>query len=179
MLQPWPKRRQMKTLYLFRHGKSDWSAPAEGDHDRPLAPRGVKAAAQMGVWLAASDAPPERILCSTARRTRETVRIMQEAAGWDIPVTYSAALYETDGYQYIEVLRSLPNRVVRAMMVGHEPACSAFAGLLIGGGGVRFATATMARIDLLSSDWASIEPGSGEINWLMPARFKPVGPTGH
>ncbi len=162
----------MKTLYLFRHGKSDWSTSDESDHERPLAPRGIKAAARMGAWLAASDAPPELIVCSTALRTRETARLMLEAAGWDIPMAYAPELYETSGEAYLEVINALPKRVERAMLVGHEPSCSGCAGLLIGGGGVRFATAAMARIDLADGDWEGVRSGQGELQWLMPARFK-------
>ncbi|MDZ4701203.1 MAG: histidine phosphatase family protein [Rhodothermales bacterium] len=168
----------MKTIYLVRHAKSDWSGPIERDHDRPLAPRGVEAATRMGAWLAATDAPPQKVVSSTARRTRETVRLMLDAAGWSVPVTYSSALYETDGERYLEVLRALPKRVGRVMLVGHEPACSECVGLLIGGGGVRFATTTIARIDLACATWEAIQPGAGELYWLMPARFRPVDPIG-
>ncbi len=163
----------MKTLYLFRHGKSDWSTPSERDHDRPLAPRGIKAAARMGEWLAASDAPPDLVVCSTARRTRDTLRLMQEAAGWDLPVAYESGLYETSGEAYLEVIRTLPHRVDRVMLVGHEPSCGTCVSLLIGGGAVRFATAAMARIDVSDLSWDAVRPGSGELHWLMPARFRP------
>ena len=34
----------MRSLILFRHGKSDWDAPYSSDHERPLAGRGKEAA---------------------------------------------------------------------------------------------------------------------------------------
>ena len=37
----------MKRLYVLRHAKSSWDDPARSDHDRPLAPRGRKAAKSM------------------------------------------------------------------------------------------------------------------------------------
>ena len=42
----------MKTIYLLRHGKSDWDSHAD-DHERPLAPRGVDAAKRIGHYLTA------------------------------------------------------------------------------------------------------------------------------
>ena len=33
----------MKTLYVLRHAKSDWSTPGQEDHERPLSDRGERA----------------------------------------------------------------------------------------------------------------------------------------
>jgi phosphohistidine phosphatase len=41
----------MLRLLLLRHAKSDWSDAGLGDHDRPLAPRGLKAASLMGAAI--------------------------------------------------------------------------------------------------------------------------------
>ena len=41
----------MKSILLFRHGKSDWNANYEKDHDRPLSKRGIIAAKTMGIYL--------------------------------------------------------------------------------------------------------------------------------
>jgi phosphohistidine phosphatase len=40
-------------LLIMRHGKSDWEGGV-ADHERPLAPRGVRAAQSMGRFLAAA-----------------------------------------------------------------------------------------------------------------------------
>jgi hypothetical protein len=63
----------MKTLYLLRHGKSEWGDPGLDDHDRPLAARGERAAAVVGIHFAQQDYQPSLVLCSSARRTRETL----------------------------------------------------------------------------------------------------------
>src|SRR5262245_13430815 len=64
--------RTMKKLLLLRHGKSSWDDASLADFDRPLAPRGVKAAKRMGRGIAARDWLPEQALISPAARTRET-----------------------------------------------------------------------------------------------------------
>lgn len=59
-------------LVLLRHAKSDWSDPSQADIDRPLAPRGERAAVLMGRYLRQLRLIPDLVLCSPARRTRDT-----------------------------------------------------------------------------------------------------------
>ena len=60
-------------LILLRHAKSDWSDADREDHDRPLNQRGRRAARIIGDWLGSRGHLPDRVLCSTATRTRETL----------------------------------------------------------------------------------------------------------
>src|SRR2546426_6489278 len=62
----------MLRLMLLRHAKSSWSSPGMQDSARPLSGRGEAAARLMGGYMARHSLVPERVLCSTARRTRET-----------------------------------------------------------------------------------------------------------
>lgn len=61
-----------RRLILIRHAKSDWDDPGLDDHDRTLNARGQASAPRIGRWLAAEGLVPDAVLCSTARRTRET-----------------------------------------------------------------------------------------------------------
>jgi phosphohistidine phosphatase len=61
-----------RTLILIRHTKSDWDDSGLDDHDRPLNDRGRLSAPRIGAWLAEQGFEPDAVLCSTARRTRET-----------------------------------------------------------------------------------------------------------
>ena len=54
-----------RTLLLLRHAKSDYPAGV-ADHDRPLAPRGMREAALAGDWLRAHAPAVDAVLCSTA-----------------------------------------------------------------------------------------------------------------
>ncbi|SVD23980.1 uncharacterized protein METZ01_LOCUS376834, partial [marine metagenome] len=56
----------MRSVIMFRHGKSDWDADYGPDHDRPLAKRGIKAAKKMGKYLAGLDQVPHIVVSSTA-----------------------------------------------------------------------------------------------------------------
>ena len=83
----------MKTLILFRHGKSDWDSEEPSDHDRPLAKRGRKAAKAMGKFLALAGQVPDSAVTSSAVRARSTLEIAMEAgagtaaSGWHGPFT--------------------------------------------------------------------------------------------
>src|SRR6202171_6232172 len=61
-----------RTLLLLRPAKSAYT-PGAADHDRPLAPRGVREAELAGDWLRAHAPAVDAVLCSTEIRTRETL----------------------------------------------------------------------------------------------------------
>ncbi len=63
----------MKRLYLLRYAKSSWKDTSLPDHDRPLAGRGRRAAKAIAGHLREHGIEPELVLCSTARRARQTL----------------------------------------------------------------------------------------------------------
>ncbi len=65
----------MKTLILMRHGKSDWAEGGQPDFDRPLAPRGIRAAKQAGRLLDKVGLRPDRVLTSADERARRTAEL--------------------------------------------------------------------------------------------------------
>ena len=69
-----------RRLILLRHAKSAWPEDVP-DHERPLAPRGRRAALAAGGWLRKADDAPDRVPCSTARRARETWQLAEQKLG--------------------------------------------------------------------------------------------------
>jgi phosphohistidine phosphatase len=61
----------MKTVYLIRHAKSDWSGPHE-DQDRPLNDRGKRDAPMMANRLLERKAKVDRFVSSPAKRAFST-----------------------------------------------------------------------------------------------------------
>ena len=93
----------MKTVLFLRHAKSSWSSPDLDDHERPLNGRGRSASATMGRYLEDNDLLPDLILCSTAKRARETLK--RASAGWrSVPrVQVEGALYNfSSGAGYLK-----------------------------------------------------------------------------
>ena len=157
----------VKTVILFRHGKSDWYASWDSDHDRPLAERGRRAADQMGRFLAEKGEVPELAFSSTALRARDTLERAIQAGDWDCRVELLDDLYLPSPHDLLHVLAQQPEQISSVMLVGHEPAWSETLSLLVGGGEFKFPTAAMARVDVAVERWEEINFGSGELRWLM------------
>ncbi len=104
-------------LMLLRHAKSSWEDP-ELDFDRPLGPRGRRDAPTMARALAGFGFAPSRVLCSPARRTRETLALM--ASEWRVPEpVFVDALYEADASALGDVLAA--EGADGTLLVGHAP----------------------------------------------------------
>jgi len=161
----------MPELLVMRHAKSSWDSGDEDDHARPLAPRGLKAARLMGRFLTDADRVPALALCSTAVRARRTLELAAETGGWQLDVRHEPRLYLTDPTTVLTVLAELDGTPHRVLLVGHEPWCSELVSMLTGGGRVRFPTGAVALIDLGDRSWDAIEPGSGELKWLLTPKL--------
>ncbi|HET7928962.1 MAG TPA: histidine phosphatase family protein, partial [Actinomycetota bacterium] len=96
----------MSRLLLLRHAKSSWDDPSLSDHERPLAPRGHRAAESMAEHLRSSVPHPDLVLCSSALRTRETLDRMSEAFG-DAEVVVDDDLYGATDDLLLERLRGV------------------------------------------------------------------------
>lgn len=166
----------MKTLILFRHGKSDWNTDYGEDHDRPLAKRGRNAAARMGAMLSRIEQVPDRVLTSSAVRARETIDLAAEAGGWKCPVAVVPEFYGSSPAAVVARVREEDDALSSLLLVGHEPTWSTLATELTGGGLLRFPTAAMARIDLDLDGWSRLEPAKGTLVWfLVPRLVKALG----
>lgn len=160
----------MKKLYLLRHAKAAEGPHGGDDHARPLAPRGEADAASVGRWLAAAGIVPDLALCSSARRTRQTLDRVASAADWSIDVETTDDLYLCRPADVVGLLRRQDDRRSSLLVVGHEPTTSALASLLSGGGEVKVATATLVRLGLEVESWGDVEPGCGRIEWVVPVK---------
>jgi broad specificity phosphatase PhoE len=69
------------TVYLARHGQSDWNAAGrwQGHADRPLTELGLRQAADLAVALA--DVPLDAVYSSDLRRARETAEAVAAPRG--------------------------------------------------------------------------------------------------
>jgi len=144
----------MKTLILMRHAKSSWATAGMADHDRPLNKRGKRAAPVMARWLAAQGHAPDVILCSSSRRTRQTVKLMREAVPALPEPVIEAQLYEADSDDMRSCLARLPADCASAMVVAHEPGMSEMLSRLTGRAYGPYPTAAMAVLELEIEGWS-------------------------
>jgi phosphohistidine phosphatase len=109
-------------LYLLRHAEAESWNPLGNDFSRPLSSIGTRHAQSVSRWALETLSPPDTILCSPARRTRETLAPL--LALWPrllattdyVDSMYGASLnmlltLAEDAFSYSECL----------LMVGHNP----------------------------------------------------------
>ena len=109
-------------LVLLRHAKSDWNSGAQTDFDRPLNRRGRLTAPQMGDWFNENEIQPDRILCSPAERTRETIALVSERCGWsDVELEFVQSLYHASLRDLLQIVEPELHEQRTLMVVGHNP----------------------------------------------------------
>jgi phosphohistidine phosphatase len=165
-------------LIITRHAKAEPADAAAEDHARPLAPRGVADARRLGAWLAREGAHPALVLCSDARRTRDTwaaIRTgMEDAApgeaarGATAPLLReSRALYHAAPEQIAQALAAAGS-TSPVLIVGHNPGIGALAAMLLSDPPhdpdfARYPTAATTIIDFDARDWREAAAQTGRL----------------
>ncbi|MFK7944751.1 MAG: histidine phosphatase family protein [Paracoccaceae bacterium] len=158
----------MKKLILLRHAKSSWDDPSLDDHDRPLNRRGKEAAPAIGSWLAYRKHAPDLVLCSSAVRTRETVRGVRKTIPHLPDPVIERALYHASPCEMRERLNLIATDIDCVMLVGHQPGLGTLARKLSDGRENRrcrrafqhFPTAAAAVLEFEVEDWAELDFGT-------------------
>lgn len=110
-----------RRLIVLRHAKSAWP-PDVPDHDRPLGPRGQRDAPAVGRWLREGGHRPDLVICSTARRTRETWELAAgELGGQPPPVRLDERVYAATARALLDVVREAPDDAGALLIVAHNP----------------------------------------------------------
>jgi phosphohistidine phosphatase len=165
---------------LLRHAKSDW--PDVDDHDRPLAKRGLRDAPVVGRWLGESGYLPDAVICSTARRARETWELAGEALAAAVPegsrvpaARFEPRIYEATVLGLLMLVREFSPEWRTVLVVGHNPG---LAELTIGLAGPEpappnaFPTAFAAVLGLPGA-WADTAPGEARLlAFTVPAELR-------
>ena len=163
----------MARLYLVRHAHAATAERGARDHARPLDGPGWTAAGLIGRALAARDAAPDLVLCSSAVRARET----WDALGSTLPppeLSVEQGLYLAEPDSLLERLTAVPAAHAAVLLVGHNPGLHLLARLLAGSGDAEalarleagFPPAAAAAFEG-ADDWRALAPGSGRLEWLL------------
>jgi len=165
----------MKRLYLLRHAKAA-ADDGGGDHERPLAVRGRQDAPAMGRAMAERGFVPSLVLCSSARRTAETLDLV-------LPFLIPPPRVQLEPGLYHAPAEVILDRVVRAaataqavLVIGHNPGLEDLAAHLAGdtkigrqlAGGMP--TCAFAAFESGEVDWRAAVTGSWSADvFLRPA----------
>ena len=158
-----------KRLMLLRHAKSSWDDPTLVDHDRPLAPRGRKAAQLIGAYLRRERIPVSLVLCSSARRARETLELVDPPGELQI----APELYGASADQLLARVRRLPETIDSAMLIGHNPGMQELAACLASDDGElaeqKFPTGALAMLRV-AGPWLDLRAGGAELAAFVKPR---------
>ncbi|MBC8158863.1 MAG: histidine phosphatase family protein [Alphaproteobacteria bacterium] len=161
----------MKTIYLLRHAKSSWKDATLGDFDRPLNKRGKRAAKDMAVYLSGHNPRPDLVLCSAAKRTVSTLKMVQSEFTDDLPAVIDEALYHADASVWVRRLRALDKGIGAVMLVGHNPGMEELAHFLTGSGdeeaysrmAVKYPTGALAVLQADIANWEEVERDGAQL----------------
>ncbi len=172
-----------KRLFLLRH------ALAISDHrgddiSRPLAPQGIQDAIALGEYMKQQNVTPDLVLCSGAKRTRETLEGLSQALNLEkthfIDILYSGSIGD-----YLYEIQKIDTTYNSILVLAHNPCIYELVRLLAAQGEDHtqqrlmegYQPATLSVIHCKCTDWASIQPVENElfhiaspIDYNAPAR---------
>jgi len=109
-------------LYLMRHAEAESWSPLGNDFSRALSKAGNRHAELVSDWAFGSLAPPDTILCSPARRTRETLAPF--LSRWPVllgSTGYVESVYNASPDLLLNLVDDVFSYSERLMLVGHNP----------------------------------------------------------
>jgi phosphohistidine phosphatase len=170
----------MHQLILLRHAKAVAGTTLGSDFDRALAPRGVQAARAVGAAMRQAGLAPDVVLVSPALRTQQTLEALEAADLWEERPNIDTipAFYMATHRQIRDQLRSLPETVRSALVIGHNPGLQDLAQSLAGGAAGTpdlarlaedFPTAALAEF-LVNTPWHRLDGGTATLQkFLLPS----------
>jgi phosphohistidine phosphatase len=161
----------MIRLFLLRHATAAMTAPGGSDFDRGLTVDGRQAAGLVGRFMADHGLIPDHILCSGARRTRETLDAVRTECPIDVDPLFSGEVYAPGSETYLPLLRQTPANCEALLLVGHNPVIQRTARRLAGDGdraqlallALDFPTAALAVIAFDALPWSQLDDADGRL----------------
>lgn len=153
----------MRELILLRHAHAEPGTLGQADMDRPLSSEGLAEAEAAGHWLASQNLVPDCVLCSPARRNRETLEGVLGVIGY-VEQRVEDGIYEADPGALIALVDAHPD-VGRLMVVGHNPGLEQLVALLNSGQSGDYRGMPSGAIAVLRlPQGAAIEPGAAQLD---------------
>jgi phosphohistidine phosphatase len=162
------KETPTRRLVLVRHAHA---AAGADDHERPLDARGRREAAWLADVVSRLAEPPSLVLCSTARRTRETLEALRAGLHPPPRVSLERGLYAADADELLERVRAEDDEPGVLLLVGHNPAIGELASELAGRGKAdalarlreKFPPGALAVLAFAAAHWSQLRPGAGRL----------------
>ncbi len=163
----------IKTLYLIRHAKSDWSEKDISDYERGLNKRGIKDLNTMSSYMSLRQITPDVILSSSALRAQITADTLAEKINYTERIHYMEELYMTRPETLLNTLRLQDDHYNKIFLIGHNPELTEFANFLIDDHVTKLPTLGIIAIDFNIESWEELDENKGEVDFFIyPKQFK-------
>ncbi len=175
----------MKTLLVLRHAKSGWDDPVARDFDRPLNPKGQRAAVAIGQYLRAQGLRFDHAIASPAVRVKETLAQVAIGRGAAIEPAWDQKLYLASLGTLLDAIEALPDTADTVLLSGHNPGLEELVldrvrapGPLRDAAEQKFPTATLAELRFDSAHWAEASRTDADlVRFVRPRDLDPsLGP---
>jgi phosphohistidine phosphatase len=153
----------MKTIFLIRHAKSSWNNHLLEDHQRPLNKRGLSDAPMMGELLKKEFPPPEKIICSTAHRAKETAEIIKGVWFPKKTIDFMDLLYEQPASNILSLIQNIQKEINSLALFFHNPTITYLGNLLASLSISNIPTCGVLILSCKEKNWGSVEVGNCEL----------------
>lgn len=168
-----------KRLLLWRHAEAESVEPGQADRERPLTPSGERDAKSVAAALLAE--PPGLVLCSPARRTRQTLAAAEKSWSAVPALRVEPGLYLAEPLALVERLSWLEEETLSVLLVGHQPGLGELIDLLVAAGEPSaltafargFRPAALAELRLDIPFWREVGAGRAFFTAFTPASDLP------
>lgn len=161
----------MKYLTLIRHAKPSWNNPSLTDFDRPLNKRGISDAPRVGTELEQAGISFDRVLCSDARRARQTLSLLRQGVAIDDDVIeYRPDMYGASAHHLLSCLAEQQDINSDIALVGHNPGMEDLANSLADEVVGAMSTCNVVQIGFDCDSWSDLSSASGKVALIIRPR---------
>jgi len=152
----------IKCLTLIRHAKSSWNDGSLSDHARGLNDRGRRNAARMGKALHDRGIKFDRLLCSSAKRAKETLALLREQLEIENDsIRYLDDLYCASTSTLVELIRKVDNDKNNIAIIAHNPGLEDLAAMLSNSNEM-LTTCSVLQIEFEIDNWKHLDKATGK-----------------
>ena len=154
----------MKTIYLIRHAKSDWSIENIPDIDRPLNQRGYNDAHKMASVIKEKNIIPDLVISSPGIRALTTALIFCREIDYDpAAILLKKNLYHSEVIDYLDVIQNTENDHDTIFLFGHNETITKCVNALVNSFTNEMSTCSIAGIRSPTNNWASFVSAANEL----------------
>ena len=121
-----------RNLILIRHTKSDWGDFSVPDMERPIRKDRIVDAKEMAEKLKSLEIEPDLIICSPAKRTRQTAHYFCEILKYkESKIQFERRIYESSAEDILQVVHETNADIKTLLLIGHNPSLTYFVNRLV------------------------------------------------